>query len=333
MYGSPLAHPGARTARPPTRDITLEIAAGALLNSTMPALVARRTTPHTPPLIMFANAAFEHLTGYPLPDILGQPCTFLAGPNTAPDAAARVNHALVTNTDCDLEILHYHRDGTPFWNALTVSPSRINPADPGSFVVLMRDITARRRATDRKEALAERLRALAMSDPLTGIGNRRSFDAMLEREWRRASRNGTCVTLAMIDIDHFKSFNDHFGHPAGDACLRSVAQNLQTSVRRPADFLARYGGEEFAVLMPELDEVGATVMGQRLVDAVRAAAIAHPCQPLGRISISCGIVTATPGQLETSDQLISQADHALYEAKRSGRDCVHQGRPGAPPQR
>jgi diguanylate cyclase (GGDEF)-like protein len=189
----------------------------------------------------------------------------------------------------------------------------------------MRDVTARRRADDRLAALANRLHDLAMQDPLTGIANRRSFDAMLEREWRRADRTRSATTLAMIDIDHFKTFNDSFGHPAGDACLKTVARTLDAVIRQPTDFVARYGGEEFAVLMPGLDAMDALKMASRLVEAVRAAAIEHPCAPSGWLSISCGVVTAHPHVYEGGLQrFMRTADQALYRAKAAGRNQVHQ---------
>jgi len=309
---------------PPSAEPSiLEVATHAVLNGALALHITRYHQGHNE--VLFANDAFVRLTGFAPDDIIGQPCTFLRGPDTAPEQCATLDAAFAHGSFCDVEILHYRRDGTPFWNGVTISPAP-DPCGRGTtFLVVMRDVTARRRADDRVAALADRLHDLAMSDPLTGIANRRSFDATLEREWRRAARARGSTTLAMIDIDHFKSFNDQFGHPAGDACLKTVARALDSVIRRPTDFVARYGGEEFAVLMPDLDQTAALTMATRLVDAVRIAQIEHPCVPSGRLSISCGVVTAHPHADEGGiDHFIRAADQALYRAKAAGRNQVFQ---------
>jgi diguanylate cyclase (GGDEF)-like protein/PAS domain S-box-containing protein len=321
-------HASALAERLPPADSTiLDIATQAIVNGALALHLARYHLGRCE--MLFVNDAFVRLTGFPPEDILGQPCSFLRGPDTTPEHCAALDRAFAEGSYCDLEILHYRRDGTPFWNGVTVTPVPDAPGPGTSFLVLMRDVTARRRADDRVAALADRLHDLAMSDPLTGIANRRSFDAMLEREWRRAGRTHGSTTLAMIDIDHFKSFNDRFGHPAGDTCLKTVAQALESVIRHPTDFVARYGGEEFAVLMPDLDAADALSMATRLVDAVRTAQIEHPCAPSGRLSISCGVVSARPHSYEGGfDRFMRAADQALYHAKAAGRDQVVQADAG-----
>jgi diguanylate cyclase (GGDEF)-like protein len=169
------------------------------------------------------------------------------------------------------------------------------------------------------------LQQLLSTDSLTGIANRRRFDDALEREWRRCRRAGTAVSLLMIDVDHFKPYNDLFGHQQGDICLRQVARLLLDEVGRPADLLARYGGEEFVCLLPEAGPFGARTVANRLIAAIQHADIAHPLSPTGgRLTISIGVATATD-LAGAPDALVALADKLLYAAKDAGRDQVMAG--------
>jgi len=170
---------------------------------------------------------------------------------------------------------------------------------------------------------AEQLRALALQDPLTGIGNRRSFDEQLEQEVRRARRMQALVALLMIDVDHFKAFNDAFGHLQGDTCLRAVAGAIAGLVRRPGDLATRYGGEEFAVLLPGTDLAGAAVLAESMRAAVVALALHHLAE-YGVVTISIGVAALRPGSEEDAGAaLVRAADEALYAAKGDGRNRVH----------
>ena len=171
------------------------------------------------------------------------------------------------------------------------------------------------------QARTEELRQMSMKDGLTGIANRRSFDERLSAEWQRCQRSGAPLTLMMIDIDHFKLFNDHYGHHDGDRCIRAVAQTLQQVASRPNDLVARYGGEEFAVLLPDTDDVAATRIAEQCLAAVAGMAMPHAVSPVGaNVSISIGVCTLRVSEQATPDLLITQADQALYQAKRSGRN-------------
>ena len=167
------------------------------------------------------------------------------------------------------------------------------------------------------------LQRLTTLDPLTGIDNRRRFDAYLSAEWGRAAREGQVLSLAMIDIDHFKPFNDRYGHAHGDRCLTRVAAALQASVLRPADLVARYGGEEFVCVLPDTDLAGAEQLAERMRAGVQALAIAHgTSSATGYVTISVGIAAVTPQTDDSANSLVEAADQALYEAKRSGRNRV-----------
>jgi diguanylate cyclase (GGDEF)-like protein len=166
----------------------------------------------------------------------------------------------------------------------------------------------------------QQLELLATMDALTGLANRRCFDETLAVQARRAQRDSSTLALLMIDIDHFKLFNDALGHVAGDACLQAVSKLLRTCVRRPSDLLARYGGEEMAIIMPATDSEGAAAVAQLIIDRLQQENITHPNSPFSRVTISIGIATAAGPQLEPILAFIEAADQALYRAKAAGRN-------------
>jgi diguanylate cyclase (GGDEF)-like protein len=178
-------------------------------------------------------------------------------------------------------------------------------------------------ARDELQQVNRTLQVMALQDSLTGLPNRRHFDAALESEFRRASRHQSLLALIMIDVDCFKQFNDIYGHPAGDECLKRVADVIQACRHRPDDLVARYGGEEFAVLLPATDLPGALAVAEQMRAAVLALQIRHNGHDLGVVSVSAGIdavAAARPGNAPL--QLLRHADQALYAAKSSGRNCV-----------
>lgn len=173
---------------------------------------------------------------------------------------------------------------------------------------------------------ADMLRVIAFNDGLTHIANRRYFDVRLEAEWQRCNRSGSTLALLMIDIDFFKSFNDRYGHPTGDDCLRRVAAALTANLHRPFDLAARYGGEEFVCLLPDTDLAGATAIAEKLELAVRQLGIEHLDSDVAQvITVSVGAAASRPDQSNTSALLIQQADVQLYQAKQQGRGRVCAG--------
>jgi diguanylate cyclase (GGDEF)-like protein len=168
----------------------------------------------------------------------------------------------------------------------------------------------------------QQMEALASLDGLTGVANRRRFDAVFAQEWARARREQSPVALLMIDTDQFKAFNDGYGHLAGDACLRSVAQAIAEVPGRPGDLVARYGGEEFAVLLPGSDASGAFRIAEAVRQAVYALGLPHHATEEQRVTVSIGVASMVPvGEMEP-DELIAASDRALYEAKHTGRNRV-----------
>ncbi len=170
--------------------------------------------------------------------------------------------------------------------------------------------------------LTEKLRELSHIDGLTEVANRRAFENELERTWRRAQREGGEIALILVDIDHFKSFNDRYGHPAGDDCLRRVAATLRSLVKRPFDLVARYGGEEFAILLPGTHAVGAGLLAEEMRCAVEAMGVLHAGAPRGRVTISCGVAAVAHRDGFNPADLVWMADRHLYDAKHAGRNCV-----------
>lgn len=199
---------------------------------------------------------------------------------------------------------------------------------------LQQEIAMRRAAEERlQESLIELERAkkqleqLATIDSLTGIPNRRSIDETLQREWLKAMRAAEPIAVMMVDIDHFKNYNDYYGHQAGDACLKQVAHTIRASLRRSTDYVGRYGGEEFLVLLTQSDWEKAKKMAEKIFESVRLLNLPHLASPTSPIvTISAGINVVIPLPKRSMSLLIQQADEALYQAKRNGRNqfVLHQ---------
>lgn len=173
------------------------------------------------------------------------------------------------------------------------------------------------------KAQTDLLHSLVFIDGLTGVANRRRFDEVLQTEWRRCRRSGAPLTLLILDIDHFKRYNDHYGHQAGDGCLQQVGATLKAGLKRAHDLAARYGGEEFVCLMPECDHPAGEKKAEELRAAVAALGIPHADSPSAHhVTVSIGVAVMFPNGAGGPEVLVAAADAALYEAKRNGRDRV-----------
>ena len=182
-----------------------------------------------------------------------------------------------------------------------------------------------RKLADREQELRDansHLEELASSDALSGLANRRGFDARLAADWQRSGKLNRPIALLMIDVDHFKQFNDRYGHVEGDVCLRRIGKLLRETATGEDDLPARYGGEEFALLLPGADIDMALNVGERLRDAVEGLCIAHASSPEGQVTISVGVASLIPGVGQDAEHLVEAADIALYAAKRRGRNTV-----------
>ncbi|MDN4988134.1 diguanylate cyclase [Bradyrhizobium sp. WYCCWR 13022] len=209
-----------------------------------------------------------------------------------------------------------HRQKTEVWLESTMRVTRKDNGNVDGVVAISRDITEQKK-------LETRLETLAIEDSLTGLANRRRFDERLREEWARAYRDRSSLGLLMIDVDHFKAYNDEYGHPAGDACLRVVARTIAAEVQRVGDLAARYGGEEFAMLLPNTDAAGCARVGERIGSAVHDAGLVHATNPAGPcVTVSVGGAACRPAAERTAGagSLVEAADRALYAGKTAGRD-------------
>jgi diguanylate cyclase (GGDEF)-like protein len=185
------------------------------------------------------------------------------------------------------------------------------------------DMAAKLAAREEELRIAnQHLEELASIDCLSGLANRRRFDRELERQWQRAAEQRCPLAFIMVDIDHFKLFNDRYGHVRGDACLRAVGETLSLVALGEAALVARYGGEEFALLLPGLDNARATALGEDVRGAVEELLVTHAEAPCGLVTISVGVASLVPDKKQSPAHLVEAADRALYAAKRRGRNTV-----------
>jgi diguanylate cyclase (GGDEF)-like protein/PAS domain S-box-containing protein len=273
----------------------------------------------------YASPACQEILGFSPEDMHGG--EWLAAVHPEDDASvALALEALIEGRADRLLIAHRMRrkDGRWIWvEAQLRAPKDPQTSEPTGVVGALRDVSARKTIEDDLAEATLRLQALVSQDSLTGLANRRAFDDALGREFQRARRNDFGIALIMIDVDRFKAFNDSYGHPRGDECLRLIAGAISRCVRRPSDVAARYGGEEFCVLLPGSDEAGAGAIAARIQRAVRQLRIAHNASELGVVTISAGAAACAPAGSETApESLVRDADRALYLAKRGGRNAV-----------
>ncbi|MBX9458663.1 MAG: diguanylate cyclase [Rhizobium sp.] len=218
--------------------------------------------------------------------------------------------ALHTSKDEEVEL--YNGD----WRSI-----RTRQTDDGTVMIVVSDITANKHAETALRIAAEQLRNLADTDGLTGVLNRRAFDEAFLREAASSARDGTPLSVLMIDIDWFKAYNDTYGHPAGDECLRQVSRCLLDGIRRSGDLVARYGGEEFVVLLPAGDARQARMVADQVSARLVERALVHSGSPLGHLTVSIGMATGQgPALRANSSLLLATADGALYDAKAQGRN-------------
>ena len=190
-------------------------------------------------------------------------------------------------------------------------------------MIVVSDVTRFKQAEIALHSATDQLKHLVRTDGLTDLLNRRAFDDAIDAEVRRSSRAGTAFSLLLVDVDRFKTYNDQYGHPAGDECLKVVSQQLKASLKRPADLAARYGGEEFAAILPDTDEDGAYLVAETFRRNLAQLRMPHAASERGYVTASVGVATYMPDNLHRSAlELIQTADAALYSAKAAGRDRV-----------
>lgn len=267
--------------------------------------------------ISYASPSCARVVGWQPDQLTGTPALAGVNPLDLPRVAETV--AALRRGDAEEARISYrtrHREKAEIWIESNLRVTREVNGKIDGVVAISRDVTE-------QKDLEGKLAALATEDGLTGLANRRCFDERLLEEWSRAYRDRTCLSLLMIDVDHFKTYNDEYGHPAGDECLRSVAGLLAAEAKRTSDLAARYGGEEFALLLPNTDAAGCARIGERIRRALREVGMPHALNlPSGLVTLSLGGAECRPGAERPAAHasLVEAADRALYAAKDGGRD-------------
>ncbi len=278
------------------------------------------------------NRSFEEMTGISRNSIIGKKSLELSS-----DPAQDTLHEKI-----DQELLS-HPGMVKYETKITAADNDIHdaivykstfPSPEGTtagLIGLIADITELKRQEAKLKTSEQQIREinrkleeLVRIDPLTGIANRRHFEEVFIREWRRAVRYSDYISVLMIDIDHFKLYNDNYGHPRGDECLKCVAKIISDSLHRATDLAARYGGEEFIVVLPHTDEPGTMTIAQNIRKKLAEAALPHKATSCGckQVTVSIGAATLIPKKQIAPETLIKQADEALYISKNSGRDTI-----------
>lgn len=274
----------------------------------------------------YVSPSLREMLGYKPAEMLGKHAYELVHPEDL-QRTQEVFGRIGPQCPCqDLTFRMRRADGAYIWIGARY---RHLPADNGVLAVL-RDITDQKLAEQRLieanaklEAANAVLRNLAQVDGLTGLANRRHFDALLDEEFRRARREEQPLGLVLIDIDNFKGFNDRYGHLGGDDCLRRVSLCIGEAIRRPGDHVARYGGEELAALLPATDVSGCAEVAEHVRGCVECLRIEYAGSPYGMVTVSAGVAAVHPYSPECAPSaLVKAADVALYQAKAAGRNCV-----------
>jgi diguanylate cyclase (GGDEF)-like protein/PAS domain S-box-containing protein len=271
----------------------------------------------------YISPAITTALGWQPEDLLGQDYRQIVHPEDIPKLTALMDNC---REGKPVETLAYRcrkQDGSYLWMEANIRLYRNRvTGKPIGFVNVVRDISSRKAAEQEWNLAFSRVTNLAMVDGLTGVANRRQFDDTMDGELRRAMRDGTPLSLLMIDVDHFKSYNDLYGHVSGDACLRQIAEAAKATLHRSSDLFARYGGEEFVAILPNTDSKGAQLIAELIRSSIELCRLPHAGNLHGFVTVSIGCATQTLTPDCVGNPLLLAADEALYEAKSAGRNRI-----------
>ena len=277
--------------------------------------------------LIFVNPAFERMTGYAMEEITGLNCRYLQNNDRDQPALPVLRAAIEAGEPCLVTLRNYRKDGTMFWNELSISPIFDSEGVVTNFIGIQKDVTTRvlieqrlRDKTGDLEVSRAHFEQLSVKDGLTGIFNRRFFDVQFDIQWRIARRDKSPLGLLMIDIDHFNKFNDTYGQQAADDALKLVADSLNTSFLRASDFVARYDSEKFVVLSVGISQKQAAAFAKTLCERVRRLNVPHAASSTGYLTLSVGYAVTQFAFDTTPLALLEQADKALMAAKEHGRN-------------
>ncbi len=280
-------------------------------------------------IIQYVNSTFLKIFGYPKEELVLNSLFTFVRQSDRPRLSKFIDDCIHKSLFSGyLEFRGVTRSGRTIW--LEASGTSANWGGREATLHFMRDITVRKEVeidqADTIEVLKTKkndLERLSFIDPLTGVGNRRYFDRMINAEWKRAGRETWPLGILILDVDYLKTINDNFGHQAGDECLRLVGRILKENLHRPGDFIARYGGDEFVILMPNTDTKGALQVAQSIQRSIINSNIELDREaPKKTITASIGVAVSIPTEIESPADLLNAADQALYDAKAKGRNRV-----------
>jgi diguanylate cyclase (GGDEF)-like protein/PAS domain S-box-containing protein len=269
---------------------------------------------HDIPLI-YVNQGFEKLTGYAAGEIIGKSYQFLYGTDTDQPEIATIRAAIAKGQGCVVTLRNYRKDGTMFWSQLSLSPVHNVEGVLTHFIGIQKEAPS-------KMSLENELSNMIYTDPLLGISNRRHFEERFTNLLHISQRIHSGMSLLMIDLDHFKQFNESYGQSAGDECLHMVSECIVKSFNRTSDCVARYGGEEFTIVSFSSGFEALRRHAHKLCEQVRLLNIPHSGSPHGVVTVSIGGVHRLPNRDITEELLIELASRELLSAKRAGRNCV-----------
>lgn len=271
----------------------------------------------------YVSAASESIGGWKPEELLALNSIELVHPDDKHRAESAVQ-TLREGAEGDIiEVRIRKRDGDYVWVEASLRMVRDAVTGlPSGILNTVRDITERKRAEEQLREAYHAVEALALTDGLTGLANRRRFDQYLASEWRRGMRDHQPLSVLMIDADMFKAYNDTYGHTRGDSCLKQIAEAAMDVVGRPGDLVARFGGEEFVVVLPNTESEGAVQVAHEICEALRGRRLPHSGSTAGIVTVSVGCATLVPQFGKHAPDVVEMADRALYKAKHSGRNQV-----------
>jgi len=280
--------------------------------------------------LIYVNEGFEKLTGYTSAEVVGKNYRILQGIDSEQPGLEVIRAAVSKAESCVVTLRNYRKDGSMFWNELSISPVHNAQGKLTHYIGIQKDATARilleqhlHQSNLDLQTLNQQLNTLAYTDPLVGLSNRRHFDEQFASLRSTAQRTHSEMSVLMIDLDYFRQFNERYGRSAGDECLRMVGDCIAKSFARTSDCAARYGGQEFAVITLAANLEDLRRHAQKLCEQVRVLNIPNSDSPHGLVTISIGGVHRLPN-LETNEEaIISLAERELFAAKHNGRNCVH----------
>lgn len=307
--------------------INIELLKAAVTGSVDGITISDFTKPDNP--LIFINPAFEAMTGYKLEEIVNKNCRYLQGDDRDQPDLEVVRSAIKNGQSCSVTLRNYRKDGSIFWNELSLSPIIDLDGSVTNFLGVQRDVTSKvlleenvRRENKGLKTSISMLKAIVNIDSLTGLYNRRFLDEQVDVLWETAIRDEEKLAVYMLDFDHFKKFNDIYGHQAGDLALKKVAKQLNKSFMKSTDFVARYGGEEFIIITVGMNENRVQKYAKTIVQRIRDLKIPHQESETGFLTVSLGYFITSPNVNENPQLAINQADKALYKSKKSGRNVA-----------